>query len=388
HPNVTHPNVTHPNVTHPNVTHPNVTHPNVTHPNVTHPNVTHPDITNPPITDNGTLPNLRYAFSDSHIKKGTGGWTRQVTQRELEISSTIAGVNMRLNKGGIRELHWHKEGEWSYMISGKARITTFDIDGTWYINEINAGDLWYFPAGIPHSIQGLEPDGCEFILAFDNGAFDEESTFLLSDWFKNIPFDILAKTFNVTPLTFSNLPKPHDRYIFAGTIDKNQIINNFSNAKKSFIYQPLKKNIIHASGGTIQIIDSSIFPIAKTIAAAIVEIKPGGLRELHWHPNNDEWQYYLEGTARMGVFASSGQSRTFNYKTGDVGYVPFAMGHYIENIGNTNVKFLELFRSDYYADISLYQWLANTPNSLIKQHLNVNSNFTTTLSLQKDPIIK
>jgi oxalate decarboxylase len=67
-----------------------------------------PDMINPPATDHGTLPNLRFTFADSHIRQESGGWTRQITERELGVSKTIAGVNMRLNAGGIRELHWHK----------------------------------------------------------------------------------------------------------------------------------------------------------------------------------------------------------------------------------------------------------------------------------------
>src|SRR6266436_5687543 len=67
-----------------------------------------PDVLVPPSTDHGTLPNLRFSFSDSHMRLEPGGWTRQVTVRELGISKNIAGVNMRLNAGGVRELHWHK----------------------------------------------------------------------------------------------------------------------------------------------------------------------------------------------------------------------------------------------------------------------------------------
>jgi quercetin dioxygenase-like cupin family protein len=50
------------------------------------------------------------------------------------------------------------------------------------MDDLEAGDLWYFPAGHPHSLQGLSPNGTEFLLIFDNGQFSEESTFLLTDW--------------------------------------------------------------------------------------------------------------------------------------------------------------------------------------------------------------
>lgn len=350
-----------------------------------------PDIVNPPATDSGTLPNLRYSFSDSHIRKGSGGWTRQVTQRELGISTTIAGVDMRLNAGGIRELHWHKEAEWAYMLYGNARVTAFDTKGGWFVDDIGPGDIWYFPSGIPHSIQGLGPDGCEFLLAFDSGGFDEDSTFLLSDWFKHVPPEILAKNFQVPVATFANLPSPANEYIFAGNVPGSLSSDSIKGSTKSsiaFTHHMLGQDPIKAPGGTVRITDSSNFPVSKTISAALVEVQPGGMRELHWHPNNDEWQYYLEGEGRMGVFASSGQARTFDYRAGDVGYVPFAMGHYIENTGDSPLRFLELFKSDYYADISLNQWLANTPPELVKQHLQLDDNFMKALNLQKNPLVK
>ena len=87
-----------------------------------------------------------------------GGWTREVTARELPVATTLAGVNMRLKPGGVRELHWHKQAEWSFMLDGRARITAVDPEGRNFVDDVGVGDLWYFPAGIPHSIQGLMKD--------------------------------------------------------------------------------------------------------------------------------------------------------------------------------------------------------------------------------------
>src|SRR5258705_8544067 len=137
--------------------------------------------------------------------------------------------------------------------------------------------------------------------------------------------------------------------------------------------------------GTVRITDTSVFPAAKTISAALVEVHPGGMRELHWHPNTNEWQYYIEGQARMGVFAASGQTRTFDFMAGDVGYVPFAMGHYIENTGATAVRFLEIFKNSYYADVSLNQWIALTPPELVKAHLNLDPQALAGLRKEKVP---
>ena len=149
----------------------------------------------------------------------------------------------------------------------------------------------------------------------------------------------------------------------------------------------LKQEPIKTKSGTVRITDSSVFPASKTIAAALVEVEPGGMRELHWHPNTDEWQYYIEGQARMGVFGASGQARTFDFRAGDVGWVPFAMGHYIENTGTTTLRFLEMFKSSYYADLSLDTWMALTPPELVTAHLNLDQQVVDALRKKKVPVV-
>src|SRR5437667_848548 len=320
-----------------------------------------PDMLNPPATDSGTTPNLRFSFADAHMRQTNGGWTRQVTQRELGISKTIAGVNMRLNAGSVRELHWHKQAEWAYMLYGSARITAIDAQGRNFVDDVDVGDLWYFPGGIPHSIQGLGPDGAEFLLVFDDGDFDEDDTFLISDWFKHTPTEVLAKNFGVSASFFGHTPDPSERYIFPAPVPgplSSDKIAGATAVPQSFSHRLLAQQPIKTKSGTARISDSSVFPVSTTIAAALVEVDPGGMRELHWHPNTNEWQYYIEGQARMGVFGASGQARTFDFQAGDVGYVPFAMGHYIENTGTEPLRFLEMFKSSYYADVSLDQWIA------------------------------
>jgi oxalate decarboxylase len=349
-----------------------------------------PDILVPPATDHGTLPNLRFSFSDAHMRLETGGWTRQVTVRELAVSKPIAGVNMRLNAGGVRELHWHKAAEWAYMLYGNARITAIDAQGRNFVDDVGVGDLWYFPAGIPHSIQGLNPDGCEFLLVFDDGEFDEDNTFLISDWFKHTPREVLAKNFGAPAAAFADLPDPSQRYIFPAQVPGPLTTDKIAGVKavpQSFSHRMMAQQPIKTKSGTVRITDSSVFPASKTIAAALVEVEPGGMRELHWHPNADEWQYYIEGQARMGVFGASGQARTFDYRTGDVGYVPFAMGHYIENTGNTPLRFLEMFKSSYYADVSLDQWMALTPPELVSAHLHLDAGVMSALRRDKMPVV-
>jgi oxalate decarboxylase len=349
-----------------------------------------PDMLNPPSTDQGTLPNLRFSFADAHTRQTDGGWTRQVTQRELGISTTLAGVDMQLNAGSIRELHWHKQAEWAYMLYGAARITAIDQDGNNFVDDVGVGDLRYFPGGIPHSIQGLGPDGCEFLLVFDDGSFDEDDTFLITDWFKHIPKEVLGKNFAVSGDNFAHLPDPSQRYIFKSEVPGPLGPDKLMGAKpvpQTFKHRLMAQEPIRTKGGTVRIADSSVFKASKTVAAALVEVEPGGMRELHWHPNVDEWQYYIEGQGRMGVFGAQGSARTFDYQAGDVGYVPFAMGHYIENIGNTPLRFLEMFRSSYFADLSLNQWTALTPPQLLQAHFPLDQTVMENLHKKKSPIV-
>jgi len=335
-----------------------------------------PDSEWAPQTDHGTVPPFKYSFSLSHKRVENGGWTRQVTARELPISKTIAGVEMKLTAGGVRELHWHVEAEWSIMLNGKARITAVDQSGKSFVSDVSEGDLWLFPPGIPHSIQGLGPDGCRFLLVFDDGNFDEFHTFLITDWMSHTPKEVLAKNFNVPASTFDKVPKK-ELFIFQTGLpgdlkaEQAQSSQGTGMVPKSFDFkastmQPTKVT----AGGSVKIIDSKIFPVTP-ISAAIVTLKPGGLRELHWHPNADEWQYYITGKGRMTLFIAGSDARTMDFEEGDVGYVPISNPHYIENTGDSDLVFLEMFKTADYQDISLAEWMAHTPHLLMDQHLQV-----------------
>ncbi|QAW05623.1 cupin domain-containing protein [Bacillus subtilis] len=349
-----------------------------------------PDMLVPPETDHGTVSNMKFSFSDTHNRLEKGGYAREVTVRELPISENLASVNMRLKPGAIRELHWHKEAEWAYMIYGSARVTIVDEKGRSFIDDVGEGDLWYFPSGLPHSIQALE-EGAEFLLVFDDGSFSENSTFQLTDWLAHTPKEVIAANFGVTKEEIANLPGK-EKYIFEnqlpGSLKDDIVEGPNGEVPYPFTYRLLEQEPIESEGGNVYIADSTNFKVSKTIASALVTVEPGAMRELHWHPNTHEWQYYISGKARMTVFASDGHARTFNYQAGDVGYVPFAMGHYVENIGDEPLVFLEIFKDDHYADVSLNQWLAMLPEKFVQAHLDLGKDFTDVLSKEKHPVVK
>jgi oxalate decarboxylase len=346
----------------------------------------------PPPTDAGGVQTFKYPFSFSHKRLQEGGWSREVTQRELGISKTIAGVDMRLTAGGIRELHWHTAAEWAFMLYGSARITCVDADGKSFVTDVKENDLWFFPTGIPHSIQGLAPDGCEFLLVFDDGNFSEYETVLLTDWMAHTPPEVVAKNFGVPQKALANMPKK-ERFIFQAAVpgpledDRRIAAGKLGASPIDFAFRTMQMPATKTTkSGEVRIIDSNNFKISKEIAAAIVTVKPGGLRELHWHPNADEWQYYFGGKGRMTVFATGGRARTMDFETGDVGYIQKTLPHYIENTGNTDLKFLEMFKSSVYQDLALTEWLTHTPPELVAAHLHLDKSTLDSLQREK-PLI-
>jgi oxalate decarboxylase len=338
-----------------------------------------PSFQDPPATDVNGMPLFWASFNNAHKRFQNGGWAREVTQADFAISEDIAGVNMRLSENGIRELHWHQQAEWAIMLDGRCRITTLDEGGRPAVGDVNAGDLWYFPAGLPHSLQGLGSAGAEFLLAFDNGKSTEFNTLMLTDWFAHTPPDVLSMNFGVEPEAFKNIPLDQ-RWIFQGkepgplAADVRAVQSPKGAPAHPFVFPlsgmaPTRQTL----GGSVRVVDSRNFNVSKTVAAALVTIKPGAMRELHWHPNADEWQYYLSGQARMTVFDTGPKAQTADFKAGDVGYVKKSLGHYVQNTGLSDVVFLEIFKADHYAEVSLSDWLRHVPPQLVMQHLNISA---------------
>lgn len=348
-----------------------------------------PDLLVPPTTDHGTVANLRFSFSDAHTRIEEGGWTREITNRELPASHDLAGVDMCLKPGAYREMHWHKEAEWGFMIAGNARVTALDEDGRSYIDDLNAGDLWDFESGLPHSIQARD-QGCEFLLVFSEPDFSENNTFLLTDWLAHTPKDVVAANFKVDQAALANLPSK-EKYIFNGEVpgpitDVRRTNPNWTIPDPVTLHMAdVQPHIFEA--GKVWIVDSKVFPAAKTISAAIVEIEPGGMRELHWHPKSEEWDYYVQGHAKVGVFNSNTLARTFNFQAGDVGVIPIVAGHYIQNIGTEPLIFLEVFKNPVYSDVSLNKWLATSPTQMVADHLNVSPETVTEFPQEEAAVV-
>jgi len=317
------------------------------------------------------LPEFRFSLKDQKSRVLPFGDARQATVEDFPVSKNIAGVLMNLKPGGLRELHWHANAaEWGFVISGNVRTTIVDPQGRYEENYFGEGDIWYFPRGHGHSIEGLSPDGTTFMLVFDNGAFSEFATFSVTDWLANTPIETVAKNLHVDKDELKALPDK-EVYIVKASEDKNEKTPDdappLTHKFKLLSQEPFRKT----EGGTLWMASSKEFPISTTMSGGVLELKPGALRELHWHPNTDEWCYVLSGKARLTIFASSGLSTVAELNEGDIGYAPMGYGHSIQNISDEDCRLMIVFNGGMYEEISLSSWLASNPEQLVADNLNL-----------------
>ena len=328
--------------------------------------------TSPPLAD-AELPSFRFALGPVAPKTYPGGWAKEATVAEFPVSEKIAGVLMLLHPGALREMHWHANAaEWAYVLRGRCRVTTIDPDNRAEVAEFGPGDVWYFPRGHGHAIQGIGSEDCLFILVFDNGYFSEFGTFSASDWISRTPPEVLARNFGVPAERFAGFPK-QEVYISTGPVPAPAAEpppGSLNLPPLTHRYRMLAQRAEEFTGGTMRVVSEREFPISETMTGALLRIRPGGLREMHWHPNADEWQYWISGSGRMTVFGSHGRARTDSFGPGDVGYVPTGYGHYIENTGNEDMEVLLVLNNGTYQSISFSAWMAGTPADLLANNFS------------------
>ena len=311
------------------------------------------------------LPTFKFALEKSKGKVTGESQAREATVVQLPISKGIAGVSMTLGPGAMRELHWHATAaEWAYVNQGRVRTTVIAPGGTPETNDFEPGDVWYFPAGHGHMLECLGDEPCHFVLIFDNGYFSEFGTFSISDWIGHTPPALLAKNFGVPASTFDKFPKK-EVYFARGALPPEPAAvppAGLHPSQQTHKWRLLADQpVVNNKGGRLWLVDSNKFPISKTMTGAILDLDPGALRELHWHPTADEWQYILEGTVSVTLFGSGGRYRTETLANGDVGYIPQGYGHSLENVGDKPCRVLIGFNSGVYGEIDLSEWMAGNP---------------------------
>jgi oxalate decarboxylase len=334
---------------------------------------------------------FKYDIEKSEGWVGEAGSAKEANVSEFPISQSIAGVSMRLKPGGLRELHWHAiAAEWAYVIKGNLRTTVVSPNGQAEQSDFGPGDVWYFPKGHGHAIQCLGPDEAHFILVFDDGNFSEFGTFSITDWLGHTPVDVVARNLHLPESVVAGFPKS-ELYITPGKIpppipeklrNGNPEANQFPHKFRLGEQKP-----IVLAGGEERIVSSLEFPIQKTLTGVIQDLKPGALRELHWHPNADEWQYYISGRSRVGIFGAHGRVLTDEFEPGQIAFIKQGFGHYVQQIGDEPTRILILFNSAVYQEISISSWLASNPASLIADNFKLSQDQVAKLPLAYQGIL-
>jgi len=321
------------------------------------------------------LEDFKHDLEGSEGWVGEGGSAKESTVKQLPIATTIAGVSMRLKPGGLRELHWHAiAAEWAFVVKGNVRATVISPNGEAAQDDFGPGDVWYFPKGHGHALQALGPEEAHFILGFDDGHFSEFGTFSITDWVGHTPPNVLSRNLGLPESVFANFAKS-EAYILPGRVPP-AVQQPLRQANSQANQSPHKYRLgaapaMQFPGGELRIVSQKEFPIQKTLTGAIMLLKPGGLREMHWHPNADEWQLYLSGQARVTIFGAHGRTKTAAFAPGQVAFIKQGFGHFVEQVGDEPTKVLILFNSPEYQEINMSTWLAANPDGFISDNFGI-----------------
>lgn len=321
------------------------------------------------------LLNFKYDIESSKGWFGPGGSAKEANVEEFPISESMAGVSMRLKPGGLRELHWHAvAAEWAYVITGNVRATVIAPNGQAESADFAPGDVWYFPKGHGHALQCLGPEEAHFILVFDDGNFSEFGTFSITDWIARTPPSVLTRNLGLPQAVYASMPK-EEAYIIPGKVPPavpEQLRNGNPNENQfPHKYRLLASKAYTFPGGEERIVSSKEFPIQTTLTGVIQDLKPGALREMHWHPNADEWQFYISGKSRVTIFGAHGRTATEEFAPGQIAFIKQGFGHFVEQVGNEPTRILILFNSPVYEEISISSWLAANPPSMIADNFGL-----------------
>jgi oxalate decarboxylase len=139
----------------------------------------------------------------------------------------------------------------------------------------------------------------------------------------------------------------------------------------SFKYQLEASAPQQFEGGTSRTVTRQNISSLKDLAIYSLQINPGCLRELHWHPNAGELSYCLQGQGTMGVFSPAGDHATFEIGVGSVSFVPTGYFHYIRNTGSETLRVIAGFTHEVPEHLDLSESLDSVPREVLAETFGV-----------------
>lgn len=228
------------------------------------------------------------------------------------------------------------------------------------------------PRGHGHSIQTVGDKPCHFILSFDNGAFSEHGTFSITGWIDVTPKEFLALDFGILKDAFDAFPKG-ETYIQAGAVLPTHRAVDAPWPKDSTHKFSLRQDARAQrdfDGGTFRLATVNEWPVSKTMSGGVMTIKPGTVKELHWNPNANEWNYYLRGKGQVKLFGSGRRGKIADFNSGDIAYIPAGSSHVIRNTGTEDLEIFQTGDNGTFEEISPRHWVDTSPRYLLTNNLD------------------
>ena len=137
-----------------------------------------------------------------------GGSLRECREQQFPVleGNAASAAMMHLEKGAIREPHWHPNAwEVDVPLSGKGRLGVINPDGTWSVQDLSQGDIAFIPKGFAHYIENVGSTPLRLVLVFNNSNFDNIG---LSTTFEGTPTHVFTETFGLPRNGLSKARKP------------------------------------------------------------------------------------------------------------------------------------------------------------------------------------
>lgn len=245
----------------------------------------------------------------------------------------IGAALVRLQKGGVREPHWHANAaELSYCITGNARMTIYSSNASQDIFTISPGQLTFVPKGYWHDLENIGNEEVKLIAVYNN---EHPEDLGISGSVGSMTSRVLDRNFGINPPAFFdqlNYNSTQDVVIGQkpATFSSISTIGNPTTNPHKFNLDAITPQI-QTPGGTGKLGMAADFPILRGLALFLIDLKPTGMIEPHTHPNAVELNYVINGKVRFTVFGPSGQVATSEIGKGLVFFVPAGYFHYLEN---------------------------------------------------------
>jgi oxalate decarboxylase len=294
-----------------------------------------------------------------------GGTNRTATRQNISGLKDIAMYSMRIEPGGLRELHWHPNvGELNYCLQGQGTIGILTPEGETDFFPIQPGSVSFIPTGYAHFILNGSQETLHLITVFSHA---EPEHIDISSTLEDISRTLWAQTFNIPDVWFPDLPQQGDQFLVkrGQPLNDNTLRGAKTSSSHPFTFNMNKISAHVYAGGTVQELTTTQIPSLDGLTLFLLNAYPEALREPHWHPNAGELDYCVSGTAQMEILGPNGQRESFVIEPGDVAYIPQNYLHYIDNMSNDPLQFLVFFSNNAPTNIDFSQVFTSFSHELL-----------------------